>query len=112
MRKLFWAMIAAAVMLAAPAAAWSESDSGEFYGWGVVRAVGASDRHLLLQSNEGYELVVLEEDAAIRSSRGAPIAMTDIPVGAEVEYAGRTWEGTTFAFSIRVSASSIVVGAR
>jgi len=77
-----------------------------------VRAVGVSDRHLLLQNNEGYEMVIVDEDAAIRNGQGAPMLLENVPVGSEVEFAGRYWEGATFAFSLRINFGSLVVGAR
>jgi hypothetical protein len=110
MRKIFLAVFVALVMLAAPAAALSESDA--FLGWGVVRAVGLIDRHVLVQNREGFEIVFVDEDAAIRDTHGAAMTLKDVPVGSEVEYAGRYWEGMTFAFSLRVSSGSIVVSAR
>jgi len=111
MRKFLVTLFLAVAMLAAPAAALAE-DFDSFYGWGVVRAIGVGDRHLLLQSNEGYEMVIVEEDAAIRDGRGAPMLLQDLRVGSEVEFAGRHWEGTTFAFSLRVNFASLIVGAR
>ena len=110
MRKFLLALSAAVLMLAAPVAALSESDS--FLGWGVVRAVGLIDRHVLIQNREGFELVIVDDDAAIRDARGAAMTLKDIPVGSEVEYAGRYWEGMTFAYSLRVNFGSMVVSAR
>jgi hypothetical protein len=111
MRKFFVTLFMAVAMLAAPAVALAE-DFDSFYGWGVVRAVGINDRHLLLQNNEGYEMVIVEEDAAIRDGRGSPLVLEDLHAGSEVEFAGRHWEGATFAFSLRVNFGSMVVGAR
>ena len=111
MRKLFITLFLAAAILAAPAVALAE-DFDSFYGWGVVRAVGVADRHLLLQNNEGYEMVIVDEDAAIRNGQGAPLLLEDVRVGSEVEFAGRHWEGTTFAFSLRINAAALIVGAR
>jgi len=111
MRKFIISLALAAATLAAPSAVLSETFD-TFYGWGVVRAVGSGDRHLLLQNSEGYEMVVVEEDAAIRNGQGVPMNLEDVRVGSEVEFAGRYWEGTTFAFSLRVNFNSMVVGSR
>ena len=111
MKKVVVSLVLALMTLVAPAAALSETFD-TFYGWGVVRAVGAGDRHLLLQSNEGYEMVFVEEDAAIRNGHGVPMNLDDVRVGSEVEFAGHYWQGATFAFSLRVNFNSLVVGAR
>lgn len=110
MRKLWLTMAVAILTLAAPAPAISDSDT--FLGWGVVRAVGIVDRHMLVQNREGFEIVFVDDDAAIRDMRGDALTLKEIPLGAEVDYAGRTWEGMTFAFSLRVHSGSIVASVR
>src|SRR4051812_14867825 len=109
MRKFILTVALTALTLTAPAVALSESFDS-FYGWGVVRAVAVNDRHLLLQNNEGFETVVLDEDAAIRNVKGAPLTVEDIAVGSEVEFAGRNRDGITVAFSLRINPGSLIVG--
>jgi hypothetical protein len=109
MRKILLAGLVALAMLAGPAVALSDDS---FLGWGVVRAVGVIDRHLLVQNREGFEIVFVDDDAAIRDTRGAALTLKEVPVGSEIEYAGRYWEGMTFAFSLRVHSGSMVVSAR
>ena len=98
----------AAVVLAALAAATPVAADDLFIGWGVVRGVGWVDGNLLLQNNEGFELVVLDADATVRDSRGAAMLLKDVPLGSQVEFVGKPWAGLAFAYSLRVHSRSLV----
>ncbi|HEX9445071.1 MAG TPA: hypothetical protein VGA73_13180, partial [Candidatus Binatia bacterium] len=66
----------------------------------------------LVQGEDGFLLVLLEDDATVRDARGALIALSDLPLGSAVEYEARYWEGQAFATSLRMSAARLVIGAR
>lgn len=97
-----------AIFLAALTVAGPVAGEETFFGWGVVRGVGWVDGNLLLQNNEGFELVLLDADATVRDSRGGAMLLKDVPLGAEVEFVGQPWAGVTFAHSLRVSSKSLV----
>ena len=96
------------IFLAALAAATPAAADDSFIGWGVVRGVGWVDGNLLLQNEEGFELVLLDADATVRDSRGAALLLKDVPLGSEVEFVGTPWAGLTFAYSLRVNSRSLV----
>jgi hypothetical protein len=107
--KLFSALCLAALLLATSAAAF---DSGPFAGRGIVRAVRSIEGIVLLENDQGFELLNLDEDATVQDSQGASIALRDLPLGTHVEYTGRYWQGLNFARSLRVSPVSLVISAR
>ena len=107
MRLRFLFVFFTAVLLAAPAAAF---ESEPFTGRGVVRAVRWIEGDVMLQSEDGFILVAVDENAAVRDSYGAPIALRDLPMGAEVEYVAHYWQGLAFAASLRMT-RPIMVGA-
>jgi hypothetical protein len=77
--------------------------------WGIIRAVGWADRNLLLQlqNEEGFELVMLGDDATVQDTRGDAVAPGDLPLGSEVEYAGRTSSGLVLARLLRLCPRSV-----
>jgi hypothetical protein len=108
-RKFFLAVFLAVLTLAAPAVAY---DSEPFVGRGFIRAVRSIEGIVLLENEQGFELLNLDNDATIQDDKGASIALRDLPLGAEVQYTGRYWEGLNFALSLRLRPASLVVGAR
>jgi hypothetical protein len=91
---------------AVPTAALDNSQPS--FGWGRVLAVGSEDMNLLLQKRDGFALVILNDNAAIRDARGAPMALTEVVRGCDVEYVGKVWGGMTIVSSLRVSCNSLV----
>jgi hypothetical protein len=110
MHKFFSAMCLATLLLATSGSA--AFDSGPFAGRGIVRAVRSIDGIVLLENEQGFELLNLDEDATVQDSQGASIALRDLPLGSHVEYTGRYWQGLNFARSLRVSPASLVISAR
>jgi hypothetical protein len=110
MRRFFSAIFLAGLMLATPAAA--AFDSEPFLGRGVVRAVRWIEGDVMLQSEDGFHLLLVDDDAGILDASGAPMALQDLPLGAAIEYVGQYWEGLIFASSVKVSAERLVIGAR
>jgi hypothetical protein len=99
-RKFFLVVFLAVLTLAAPAAAY---DSEPFVGRGFIRAVRSIEGIVLLENEQGFELLNLDNDATIQDDKGASIALRDLPFGSEVEYRARYWEGLNFASSLRVN---------
>jgi hypothetical protein len=110
MRRVVSAIFLAGLMLATPAAA--SFDSEPFLGRGVVRAVRWIEGDVMLQSEDGFHLVLVDDDAGILNAFGAPIALRDLPLGSAIEYVGQYWEGLIFASSVKVSAAPLAVSAR
>jgi hypothetical protein len=108
-RKFFLVVFLAVLTLAAPAAAY---DSEPFVGRGFIRAVRSIEGIVLLENEQGFELLNLDNDATIQDDRGASIALRDLPIGAEVEFTGRYWEGLNFALSLRITSVSLVISTR
>jgi hypothetical protein len=108
-RKLLLAVSLAALTLAAPAAAY---DSEPFVGRGVIRAVRWIEEIVLLENEQGFEILNLDQDATIQDSKGIAIALLDLSLGSAVEYTGRYWEGLNFVRALRVVPAALVIGAQ
>jgi hypothetical protein len=109
MHKFYSTICLAILMVAAPAAAF---DSGPFAGRGLVRAVRLIDGTVMLENDQGFELLNLDENTTVQDAQGVFIALRDLPLGSKVEYIGRYWQGLSFAQSLRVSPAALVISAR
>lgn len=109
MRKFLSGLALALSLLAVPAAAF---DSDAFTGRGVVRAVRWIEGDVMLQTEDGFHLFAVEDDAAIRDAFGARVTLRDLVLGSEVEYTARYWQGLAFASSLRVRPRAFVLGAK
>jgi hypothetical protein len=80
-----------------------------FLRWRIIRALGWADRNRLLQlqNEEGFELMIIGADVTIRDARGASMVPQDLPLGCEVEYAGRYGEGLNVARFLRVTSTPL-----
>ena len=107
MRLRFLFVFFTAVFIASPAAGF---ETEAFTGRGVIRAVRWIEDEVMLQNEDGFMLVALDENAALRDSYGTPIALRELPMGAEVEYVARYWQGLAFAVSLRMTRSVVVSG--
>ena len=105
-RILSFAICLMSAVSAAPATAWDNAHSS--FGWGKVLAVGSEDMNLLLQKRDRFALVILNDNAVIRDARGAPMALTEVVRGCDVEYVGQPWGGMTIVSSLRVSCNPLV----
>jgi len=110
MKQKFLLTIGLALMMVAPASAAFDSDP--FFGRGIVRGVRSIERCVMIENDQGFELLNLDEDATVQDVQGASIALRDLPLGSEIEYTSRYWEGLNFVLSLRVSPTSLVISAR
>jgi len=108
MRNILALLALVLVLFAAPAAAF---DSENFAGRGVVRAVRWIEGDVMLQTEDGFHLFAVDEDATIRDAFGARAALRDIPLGSAVEYTARYWQGLALASSLRVRPKTFMLGA-
>ncbi|HTM08465.1 MAG TPA: hypothetical protein VL754_08760 [Verrucomicrobiae bacterium] len=107
MRLRFLFVFFTTLLIAAPAAGF---ETEPFTGRGVIRAVRWIEGDVMLQNDDGLMLVALDENAALRDSYGAPITLRELPMGAEVEYIARYWQGLAFAVSLRMTRPVVVGG--
>lgn len=110
MWRFFSAIFLAGLMIAAPAMA--TFDSEPFVGRGVVRAVRSVEGDILLQWEDGFQLVLVEDDAALHDAYGEPMALRDLPPGATIEFVLRYWKGVAFLSSLRVTPRPQIAGVR
>jgi hypothetical protein len=101
MRALFSLVACVAIL----GAAVTSSIADERADWGRVVSTNWEDSTLLLQNENGFQLVVVDAAAEIRSAGNAPITLSDIQAGDRVDYEVAGWAGMDISEFIYVTSS-------